>query len=131
MMNIIDNRTSLGISFEDLKFLYHELELTWNNYNIPGYHREIFFRYIEMLNQNSIPVFIAKEIDKIEKGISPIIFTMENIKAREFFIGKMKNIDEKIKNSNNKLLDVYEMECASIIIRLRESTVNVIENILS
>ena len=119
-----------GLSSKDWEFLYQELERTWNDFCVPIYHREIFTSYLETLGSNSAPGFIALEIDSIEKGVSPIIKSLESIQKREFLIGKLKTIHE---NSRTQLIEnnILELEIANILVQLREITSQVIQSIIS
>ena len=131
MINRLEENLSSGISFDDFDFLNQELEKTWNMFSIPTYHREIFSKYLILLSPSLIPVFIAQEIDRLETGKSPTVRILERINEREYLIGKLKNLNEESKKSKSKESNVLDLECANLIIRLREVTIKVIDSILA
>jgi hypothetical protein len=112
-----------------LEFLYGELERVWNQFSIPSYHREVYYKYLSLIQTSKILGFLANEIDQIEQGTSPIQVLTQNIEKREQFVGKIKNMNEKYINSKAGHCDILDLECANYIIRLRDLTVKVFYNI--
>ncbi|OMJ75876.1 hypothetical protein SteCoe_24895 [Stentor coeruleus] len=129
MINSFEYTSEVGLSYNDLEFLYQELESTWDSFKIPSFHREIFSKYTEVIVPNKIPVLIAQEITSIEKGFSPIIHLLQSISNREKIIGKFKGLDEKFRKARQKEMEIIELEAANMVRKMRMATAKVMKNI--
>eukprot|EP00743_Colponemidia_sp_Colp-15_P003333 GILK01003600.1.p1 GENE.GILK01003600.1~~GILK01003600.1.p1 ORF type:complete len:973 (+),score=214.48 GILK01003600.1:75-2993(+) len=78
--------------------LQDKLELLWEELNIPTFHREAYTsRYLEANGSTAaspLTTLLAKEIDSLRHGKSPIQIALQSIQTRESLIKQLKEISE-------------------------------------
>lgn len=126
---MIKSKNKFFVTYEDMNFLYQELQNTWIAYEIPSFHQEIFKSHLDFIQPGQVPHVIAKEINLIESSSSPIQKTLENIVKREYLIGKLITFKQKTRESISKDLEIIELETAYSIIKLRKTTADAMKSI--
>lgn len=117
------------VSFEDINFLFQELQNAWMTFEIPSFHQEIFKSFLEFVEPAKVPHVIAKEIDLVESCLSPVQKTLASIEKREFLIGKLTTFKRKTENFNGKDWESVELEAAYSIVEIRKVTAAVIKSV--
>lgn len=113
-----------------MEIIKEEIRHTWKTFHIPTQHQILFEKRVFGLSKAKIALIVVREIDNIEKGSANISEILDSIRDREYLLKKLLEEVEKINMMTDKVdLEIAKHECADILKRLRETTLNTVENI--
>ena len=105
---MLKSKNKFFVSFDDVNFLFQELQNAWTAGEIPSFHQEIFKSHLDFIDPAQVPHVIAQEINQVESLSSPVQNTLASITKREFLIGKLTTFKQKTRNFSSKDLEIIE-----------------------
>ncbi|CAG9317382.1 unnamed protein product [Blepharisma stoltei] len=113
-----------------VEILKDELRNTWRTFQIPEQHQTLYENRVFTLSKPKIAALVAREIDSIEKSTSNICEILNLIRDREYLLSKLKEEADMVEKITDKVeLEMAKYECADYLKKLREVTLNTVENI--
>ena len=79
------------ISDEVMGTLKEDLDRIWNEFRIPQYHKDVFYRYLMHLTTEAAAAMVAKEIENIRKHKAPVQKVVLGIVAREKLLQEIES----------------------------------------
>lgn len=120
---------NLPSNHEQLSTLHEQLETAWEAHQTPLTHRKAFLAHLLETTPYQSASIIAKELEELRSGRSPIQEILRVVSSRESVVKRLEELSHEI-TQQEPMRSIQQLEAVELLAELRLKSIQVVESMM-